>query len=1366
MGIKFHILLFVIYLLYIPHSLYAQQEIAHFQDFTVKDGLSNTNVTTFFQDSRGIIWIATAYGLNSYDGSVVNSYTNVESGLCHDYIQDITEDGKGNLWIMAGDFARLDYCYSILDPLENKVYSIEEYTGEACPFDPKLTTLNQNFKGTFLLKEHQENDIIQFYEVSDDKIERGFTLRNEDPFLIPPYPMGTLKLDKESYLFAAPKEKKESGLPLDFFILKRSGKILKYRPESKLAEHAVYFKIEGQHLYFWYIHFDDPNHYPNPIPVSIYKDGELLAKTKILYLKEQYPLLSKENILKFYPTHIDKYYPAFDSLIHEQRIPFEKKQILSEKRFIDKDGNLWLAGDSNVRKLSFLPNNFKKSLHEPIDGELYRPVRGIDSNSKGTIYAGGLLGLFSRHSEKPNSSSKPFHIKRKFNEGSLGVLYDDQKLWVGEEHSGLSFYNLKTQEHIYLGSGLIWRPYKAPDGTIWAGAGEGLFKLDKSRKELIPFSDYGAFQKLEKSSIYFFYTNKKGTWLATSSGLYLLDLSQEKILGHYSKTRKGSFYLPTNDIEHIHEDKEGVFWLASKGQGLIRWNPNTGENKQLTSKNTGLSNDVIHAVYEDDFGNLWLPSNYGLNCFNKTSEQVSIYLKEDGLPHNEFSTISHHQDKEGNLYFGTKNGMIEFHPKDFNHEEVSIPLIISSANRINQKTDHSFNITKSVLDNHSLTIKPEDKAAVISFALLNYKKKDGNQYSFKLSGYKDEWTFQKDGEVRLSGLPYGKYQLLLRGKTSGSSTWIEYPHPINIKVTKPFYLRWWFVFSLIALLIGFVFYLLKRNTRILMERQQELEEIVNERTEEIRLQAQELKELDKVKSNFFANISHELRTPLTLILGPLSYILEHTKEWKPEVLKKQLFVMQRNSKSLMALIEEILDLSKLDANKLELQEEHTSIHQFFEYLFFVFEPQFQSKDLDYELILNIKDGLHVLLDRKKLEKVCNNFLSNAIKFTPKKGKITLSVSESTNDLQITVSDTGNGIHPRDLPHIFERFYQSKQVDQKRFGGTGIGLSLVSEYAKLMDGKVNAESTLGVGSKFFFKFPKKEVSVERSLPFIYEENGKQEDIDTIGTDFTILIVEDNLDMRNFIFQLLQNKYKKIILTKNGTEGLDVLKEQGTNIDLIVSDVMMPQMDGLSLLKEVKNHPEWYQIPVIMLTALAAERDKLQALTFGVDDYLTKPFSVPELLTRVQNILYNYHQRKLWQQQENPVLEVESLSQKNSEPITKEIPEVPLGHNHKEWIEGLKKFVEDSLGKNKIDTQVLANSIFISQRQLNRKIKSITGFSTAKFIKEVQLQSARRKLENGAFISIAEVAYNHGYEYPSTFSKAFKDRFGKSPKEYSK
>ncbi len=522
-------------------------------------------------------------------------------------------------------------------------------------------------------------------------------------------------------------------------------------------------------------------------------------------------------------------------------------------------------------------------------------------------------------------------------------------------------------------------------------------------------------------------------------------------------------------------------------------------------------------------------------------------------------------------------------------------------------------------------------------------------------------------------------------------------------------------------------------------------------------QAEELKALDKVKSKFFANISHELRTPLTLILGPLSYILDNPKEWEKENVQRQLLVMQRNGKSLMDLIEEILDLSKLEANKLELKEEATSVVQFFEHLFFVFEPQFQSQQINYELKLEVKEDLNIMLDRKKMEKVMNNFLSNAIKFTPEKGSITLNVTATDNQLKIQVSDNGKGIHPKDLPHIFERFYQSKQADQQLYGGTGIGLALVNEFAQLMGGKAYAESTLGIGSKFFFEVPKKEVTRKSMLNISAEILPAEEEIYAIGNEFTIMVVEDNTDMREFIHELLQKKYKKVFLAKNGREGLALLKEHGTNIQLIVSDVMMPDVDGLTMVKEIKGNPEWSGIPVVMLTALAAERDKLTALTIGVDDYLTKPFSVPELLVRVQNLLFNYHQRLEWKK---------SVEYQNQPLVVHEnnASQVEIKTKDKEWVDELTKRIEETLGESNLDVESMASFVFLSPRQLNRKLKAITGLSPAKFIKEVRLQAARKKLESGTVISVTEVALDVGFESLSTFSAVFKNRFGKSPSGY--
>lgn len=517
-----------------------------------------------------------------------------------------------------------------------------------------------------------------------------------------------------------------------------------------------------------------------------------------------------------------------------------------------------------------------------------------------------------------------------------------------------------------------------------------------------------------------------------------------------------------------------------------------------------------------------------------------------------------------------------------------------------------------------------------------------------------------------------------------------------------------------------------------------------------RLQAKELKQLDKVKSKFFTNISHELRTPLTLILGPLSYILDNPDEWEKENIQKQLSVMQRNGKSLMDLIEEILDLSKLEANKLEINEEGTPVTQFFERLFYVFEPQFKSQNLTCELNIKVKEGLNVLMDRKKMEKVMNNFLSNAIKFTPKYGKVSLSIIETDNYLKIKVSDTGKGVHPRDLPHIFDRFYQSGQADQKLYGGTGIGLALVNEFAQLMGGNAHAESKLGLGSKFFFELPKKIIASQTMLTSS-EEQMPNEEIFSIGNDFTILVVEDNLDMREFVCHLLQKKYKRVLVAKNGVEGLTLLKKHGPNIHLIVSDVMMPEVDGLTMLKLVKQEPVWSGIPVIMLTALAAERDKMTALTVGVDDYLTKPFSVPELLIRVQNLLYNYHQRKEWKNSD------EFKEQKNA-------PQIEINTKDKEWIDKITLFVQNAINDPHLNVTSMASAFFLSTRQFNRKLKAITGLSPAKFIKEVRLQAALNKLEVGTAISVTEVAREVGFDNISTFSFVFKNRFGKSPRDY--
>ncbi|MCP4438376.1 MAG: response regulator [Aureispira sp.] len=1331
--------------------LSAQSYTATVQKIGVDDGLSSYKIFNIYQDSRGLIWIATSYGLNSYDGTTIEVYTKETHGLCHNIIHTIEEDQHGNLWLMGGDIGRgSNMC--IFDPVEKKTYSIEEYTNAPCPFQTYNMWLCNRHRDHFLLVDFVNG---QVYELIDKKLQPTLTFKETDQAVHHFDLAYVYKMTDSSYALLRRGPNVYSGLAY----LNSQGELIREDTIPNGLGRITRIATDGQNLTTLYGSTDSEN--KNNIisfktndlsPISI--KSPLGSYKEPKFHKNKFYILSSKSL---------KIYTSKGQLIKVLRLDLDLTNDIIDLT-IDNQENIWFKNKKHLYCISLHQQPFEVSLHNNTSPNR---IRGITKTQDNSLFI-GTTGLFF----KTKADSLSMEAGQNFNlypSNYMGILEDDNNIWIATEYRGLLQYNWQTQQvksyhtPASLPNAILWMPYKATDGSIWVGTVRGLVKLDTIQEKLLFFTPQTEFVKLSTSAIYSFHHSPKGTWLCTSSGLYLVNLEQEKVLEYYSDSQKGDFYIPTNHIAHLHEDKDGLFWLATKGQGLIKWNPKTKNYEQLTRSNTGLSNDVLYAVYEDASENLWISSDRGLMSLNKGSRLVTIYQEEDGIPHNEFNTVSHYKDTEGHLYFGGQNGIINFHPRDFKQQNYSAPFIVTSCTKQERSTDNLIQLTSQILKQHSLTIYSNDKSVSIKFALLNYKKAKNTQYSYKIEGYDKDWTYQAEPFLKISGLPYGNYKLRLRAKASGSGIWQDYDHAIQIKVVRPFYLQWWFILSAILLFILSIFFIIKRRTQKLLEKQEELEQLVEKRTKKIAQQAEELKALDKVKSRFFANISHELRTPLTLILGPLSYILDNPDDWEKEDIKQQLLTMQRNGKSLMQLIEEILDLSKLEANKLELNEEATPVKQFFEHIFIVFEPQFQSQGLDYELIFNLEHpDLTVLIDRKKLEKILNNFLSNAIKFTPSLGKITLAVQETTTHLNIKVSDTGKGVHPSDLPHIFERFYQSKLAERKLYGGTGIGLALVSEFATLMGAKAYAKSTLGSGSHFYFELPKKVVEISHAVFQPAMLDLAEELIDSIGTDFTILVVEDNYDMRNFVCQLLQKRYKTVLSAQNGAEGLELLQEYGTEIHLVVSDIMMPEVDGLSMLKQIKANPLWNGIPVIMLTALAAERDKLTALTIGVDDYLTKPFSVTELLVRTQNLLYNYHQRLEWQK----TLPTPQMDSSAPEGKATSDTQIELTTTQKKWITDLETTIKDSLKTELLNVEGLAAKAFLSKKQLNRKIKAITGLTTAKFIKEIQLQQARQELETGSFISITEVAFNNGFEQPSTFSTVFKKRFGKSPSEYAK
>ncbi|MFK7948769.1 MAG: response regulator [Saprospiraceae bacterium] len=561
------------------------------------------------------------------------------------------------------------------------------------------------------------------------------------------------------------------------------------------------------------------------------------------------------------------------------------------------------------------------------------------------------------------------------------------------------------------------------------------------------------------------------------------------------------------------------------------------------------------------------------------------------------------------------------------------------------------------------------------------------------------------------------------------------------------------------LMLG-TFFFLKQNESLERKVQERSEELItaNQKIEAFRA----IKLLEEAKSRFFANISHEFRTPLTLIQAPIETVLnnESLSHHSQAMLKRAL----SNSKQLLILISQILDLSKLDDNKLALNEKPTILYILIRRIIANFETYTQQKGITLKLEYQLNADLQIEIDTDKVEKILSNYLSNAVKFTPKEGMITVIVSDFKNRLQIAVQDTGRGIPSDELEFVFNRFYQVK--DNHYEGGTGIGLSLCKDYAALLKGTVWAVSPNknGKGSTFYFEFPKKEIFAAIADEKAYQIERLKDTLNTTQISdsrrkvihhkeanlSSILLVEDNHDLRDFLIELLEDQYQ-VVAVENGKVALEMLET--VSFDLIISDVMMPIMDGFELLENLKSNGNYRHIPVMMLTARAEFKDKIKALRIGVDDYMLKPFNEEELKARVSNLILNFNSRQ----------EVIAIEKEKADLV--ELPkDIKYSKEDKDWLIELEKQVEKNLSEIDFSVEQLASELYTSRSQLYRKIKLLTGLSTQQYIKEARLQKARFLLETNTTTSVKETSYQVGFKHTNYFSQSFEKRFGKRPSAY--
>jgi len=1259
--------------------------------------------TSLFQDSKGLMWISTTSGIMSFDGYSFKKYSNLTNQLTTTNIIRIAEDIHGNIWLTGVRNSRITI--DVMDPKSEKVIPLHRFLGQSEAISISMkeeSVVIHNIRGKIWIG---TPDTGYLYDGSWKRILATRPGKRKLSLWWPSH-SGVWQVEhgiKQIFLKNTAGEVLDS-VPYKWGIwLNEDLDLWSENPDDQYRFHQ-FSEVSGR------IRESCTGQLPSFDWISeiIYPAN---VKTPLRY---GYTWSRRNNSLYIRRSN------GFNEINLTQRFP-ELSPV--GEYYIDRQGGIWSFPKGKIIRLT---------PRQPLGFRTFMSDASLDRSVRGIIQLGDWLYVNSYKGDcRVNPDNYAVHPFNLIQGQGLCFLRDQNGFWAGGHGGTLAFIEPGKESVVYSSVHLsgIHTLLKCTDGSILAGTSNGLYKVNPGSRSLEP-------TLLHEKGIFHLYQNGKGIWACTTDGLYLIG----------TDGRISSRLLPPNSdltyehIQHLYEDTDGHFWLATRKGGLIDLDPNTGKYRRYTTSE-GLSNNDIHAVYADSLGFLWLPSNYGLMRLHKGTGRIQVFFKQDGIADNEFNSLSHYRSDDGRFFFGGVNGVTVFKPEDIPVSDERLqPLYLMEARTFQLKEGAYVNHLNTAEAGKPIEITPADDYLDIRVSPLVYEDVKQIRYSWKIEGYSDNWIQQHEPLVRLYNLPYGSYTLRIRYTRQGNN-WSENELLVPLHISRPIYLRWPSLLLMALCIAGIAWAISNWRTRQLRRANMNLEREVKKRTQKIEQQTVELRSLDEMKSRFFANVTHELRTPLTLIIGPVENIIKDDSDREKN--RYYARTIRQNAGKLLNLVEELLDLSRMEANKLVVDNKPVQLYRFLSRIKASFTPYAEHRNIQIMLDYQCSDELTILMDARKWEKIINNLLSNALKFTPGGGLITLSAGLSDENIIITVEDTGEGIHPDDLPHVFDRYFQSKTLETSLQGGTGIGLSLCREYIRLFDGEISVQSTVGKGSKFTLIFTPGIVARESLFPelaLISESDADEQMQQTRRSgNYTILLVEDDRDMSGYIQQLLEPEYR-VLVADNGKKGLQLLEKN--QVDLVLSDVMMPEMDGFQFLKTAR---ELYTgLPFIMLTARADAPDRLNALRLGVDDYLTKPFMEEELMARLGNLLRRSDIRK-------------------SVIASYEIPDEDLSFDQK-WLSRLENLVLENIRDSEFSLDSLAEGLNMSRKTLYNKVTAYTGMTPNQYITEIRLNKARQILESRSFETISEVCYAVGMKTPYYFGKLMKDRFGKAPSEF--
>lgn len=1025
----------------------------------------------------------------------------------------------------------------------------------------------------------------------------------------------------------------------------------------------------------------------------------------------------------------------------------------------DSFGNIWIANYS--MGIDFIAKSAASINTLQYMGKALEEVIGLYCDHQGNLWI-GQDNLMSLYQNGKLMQTWNFSSYLSNSSSSIYVFEEDKKgnIWCGTSDNGVLKFNPHTHSFTrinYAQNLDVHALCENAQGKMWVGTEAGIFSVenDKINKEQELNRQMGN----NPTIIYSIKEDNYGQiWIGTLDRGVFVFSKQMKLIVHLTEKN----LLATNTINHIIKDADGGIWMATmRGLAYVQNPLQPGAIKNYNER-YGIKDSHIRAISQDKQGNIWVSMFSGIACLNIHKQRFYNYDYESGIPTSNFVEASAVTTPDGTIYFGSPGGICFFNPQQLTEPKAVSPIQIINCERVGKLSDQFASRLISPNKEGIICLSHDDNTFKINFTIKDFSQEGNVEYSYMMKGLDDQWyETEGDNEVTFRNLKPGDYTFIIRAKLKNQDWEDASTAEMKVVVNPPLWLTWWAKLCYVLLIMGILGYFFRSYQKQLLLRNS----LVQEKWE-----SKQRQQVNEERLRFFTNITHELRTPLTLILGPLEDLMED-KEIAERVHHK-IGCIHASAERLLNLINDILEFRKTQTQNRKLTVAKANLGAFVREIGVRFKDLNQNSRLNIRL--NIKTGVPELyFDSEVINTVINNLMSNAIKYTPE-GSITLSLTmPEDNTVAIAVEDTGYGIDKDALPHICDRYYQENGNHQA--SGTGIGLALVKSLATLHQAELTVESEKGRGSKFTFS-----LKADRTYPEALHKDDNQdlataenaEENETTSKEPTedirplLLIVEDNADIRLYIEESLHEDYR-IIQACNGREGMEQAFSKVP--DIIVSDIMMPEMDGIKMTHILKEDIRTSHIPIILLTAKTSINDQEEGYDSGADSYLTKPFSAKLLHSRIRNILSGRRRLADYIVQKNiSQFETSADEQQTSQKATEEKEDAmtcQISNLDKKFLEKLNKLIENHISTDDLDMAFMTDKMAMSHSTFYRKVKALTGMSANEYIKKAKLRHSMTLLKKGEY-SIAEVAILAGFNNLGNFRESFKREFGKSPSEILK